>query len=201
MSRPFDGPDRLHSQASTPPAERALGIDATKQRKYEKLARGPFFEPVVNLARAYVTAAITNAAGTEGEFWALSCLPGTTPRRLSALTMRITDILVIYRSELGPAAEVEALMIVERSTFEEGYRTRAAARRRHPRLRFTDSAYHGAGLDQMMISGPWQPLVRALGDDRVAEAARAMADFMMRGRVMHWRGHNPLLADHALGRA
>jgi hypothetical protein len=21
------------------------------------------------------------------------------------------------------------------------------------------------------------------------------------GRVMHWRGHNPLLADHVLGRA
>jgi hypothetical protein len=36
----------------------------------------------------------------------------------------------------------------------------------------------------------------------VAEAARRMAEFMMgSGRVMHWKGHNPLLADHALGRA
>jgi hypothetical protein len=183
------------------PAKRALSIDATKQRKYEKLARGPFFEPVVKLARAYVLAAIADPVGTEGVFWALSCLPGTTPGRLSALTMRITDILVIYRTEPAPAVEVEALVIVERSTLEEGFGTRAAARRRHPRVRFTDSEYHGAGMDQMMISGPWRPMVRALGDERVAEAARQMAEYMMRGRVMHWRGHNPLLADHALGRA
>ena len=73
---------------------------------------------------------------------------------------------------------------------------------RYPRLRFTDSEYHGAGLDQMMISGPAGPLVRCLDDERVAEAARRMAEFMMgSGRVMHWKGHNPLLADHALGRA
>jgi hypothetical protein len=189
------------SPSGTAPAQRALGIDATKQRKYEKLAKGPFFEPVVNLARAYVAAAITDPAGTEGEFWALSCLPGTTPGRLSALTMRITDILVIYRTEPTPAAQVEALMIVERSTLEAGFGTRAVARRRHPRLRFTDSDYYGAGMDQMMISGPWQPMVRSLSDERVAEAAGQMADRMMRGRVMHWRGHNPLLADHALGRA
>ncbi len=53
-----------------------------------------------------------------------------------------------------------------------------------------------------MISGGSDQMVRALRDERVAAAARQMADEMMRGgRVMHWRGHNPLLADHTLGRA
>jgi hypothetical protein len=179
--------------------------DPTKLRRYERLARGPFFEPVVELARAYVAAAIEDPAGTEGEYWALSCLPGTTPGRLSALTMRITDILVIYRaaavrSDAAPT-DVDALMIVERSTLEMGFGSRAVARRRYPRLRFTDSDYHGAGLDQMMVSGPYRPLARSLLDERVAEAARRMASQMMRGRVMHWRGHNPLLTDHVLGRA
>ena len=177
-----------------------LRADPTKQRKYEKLARGPYFEPVVELATAYVAAAITDPIGTEGIFWALSCLPGTTPRRLSALTMRITDILVIYKAEPVEPAQVEALVIVERSTLEEGFGTRGRARRRYPRLQFTDSDFHGAGMDQMMIRGPWQPLVRSLRDEAVSNAARAMADHMMRGRVMHWRGHNPLLADHVLGR-
>lgn len=181
---------------------RHLRADPTKQRKYELLAQGQFFEPVVRLAGAYVAAAIADPAGTEGEFWALSCLPGTTPRRLSALTMRITDILVIYQAEAVPTPRVEALMIVERSTLEAGFGTRALARRRYPRLRFTDSDYHGAGMDQMMISGPWEQMVRSLGDETVVEAARQMASRMMRGgRVMHWRGHNPLLADHVLGRA
>ncbi len=166
------------------------------------LAQGPFFAPVVDLASAYVAAAIADPAGTEGEFWALSCLPGTTPRRLSALTMRITDILVIYQVEPIETALVEALMIVERSTFEAGFGTRAAARKRYPRLRFTDSDYHGAGVDQMMVSGPCEQVVCALRDEPVVEAARQMAGRMMRGgRVMHWRGHNPMLADHVLGRA
>jgi hypothetical protein len=54
----------------------------------------------------------------------------------------------------------------------------------------------------MMISGPWVQMVRSLRDERVIEAARRMASRMMgSGRVMHWRGHNPLLADHVLGRA
>jgi hypothetical protein len=177
-----------------------VSADPTKVRKYEKLARGPYFGPVVDLARAYVAAAIADPAATEGVYWALSCLPGTSPRRLCALTMRITDILVINKADAGTA--VDALVIVERSTFEEGFGRRALARRRYPRLRFTDSEYHGAGLDQMMISGPAGPLVRCLDDERVAEAARRMAEFMMgSGRVMHWKGHNPLLADHALGRA
>jgi hypothetical protein len=178
-----------------------LRADPTKLRKYERLARGPFFEPVVELATAYVAAAIADPVSTEGVFWALSCLPGTTPRRLSALTMRITDILVIYQAEPVEPARVEALMIVERSTFEEGFGTRGRARRRYPRLRFTDSDYHGAGMDQMMIHGPCEQMVRSLRDEAVIGAARAMAEHMMRGRVMHWRGHNPLLADHVLGRA
>jgi hypothetical protein len=178
------------------------GIDPTKQRKYELLARGPYFAPVVELATAYVAAAIADPAGTEGVFWALSCLPGTTPGRLSALTMRIADILVIYKAEPVPVSPVEALMIVERSALEAAFGSRAVARKRYPRLRFSDSDYHGAGMDQMMISGPYEQMVRALRDDRVAEAARRMADYMIdSGRVMHWRGHNRLLADHVLGRA
>jgi hypothetical protein len=182
--------------------EDRLRADPTKQRKYEKLARGPYFGAVVAVASAYVAAAIDDPASTEGRFWALSCLPGTTPGRLSALTMRITDILVISHREPVEPPGVDALVIVERSTLEEGFGTRGRARKRYPRLRFVDSDYHGAGMDQMMISGPAEHLARAFHDAAVADAARQMANAMMAGgRVMHWRGHNPLLADHVLGRA
>lgn len=183
-------------------AARLVRAGPSKFRKYSALARGPFFTPVVDVARAYVAAAIPDPAASEAERWALSCLPGTTPRRLSALTMRITDILVINIAEPATAAKVDVIMIVERSALEAGFGSRAAARKRHPKLRFTDSDYHGAGADQMMIRGPGESMVRCLADERVAEAARQLATRMMRsGRAMHWRGHNPLLADDVLGRA
>ena len=118
-------------------------VDLAKHRKYERLAAGEFFVPVVQVATAYVAAAITGAAVTEGEFWALSCLPGTTPRRLSALTMRATDILVIYKAAAVASSPVEALMIVERSTLEAGFGSRQAAEDRHPGVRFTDSTTTG----------------------------------------------------------
>ena len=176
--------------------------DLTKHRKYDRLASGGFFVPVVQVATAYVAAAITDAAVTEGELWALSCLPGTTPGRLSALTMRATDILVIYKVAVAPGTQVEALVIVERSTLEAGFGRRQAAECRYPRVRFTDSHYFGAGEDQMMVSGPHDALVAVLGDAVVAEAAHALARRMMdQGRVLFWRGHNRLLADHVLGRA
>jgi hypothetical protein len=170
--------------------------------RFEKLARGPFFEPVVEVVRAYLDAAIPEPAGTEGVYWALSCLPGTTPRRLSALTMRITDILVLNRPASGPPAPVDALVIVARSTLAAGFGSQAAAQRSYPRLHLSESDYHGAGMDQLMISGPAEELARCLRDARAAAAARAMASQMMAsGRVLHWRGHNPLLVDHALGRS
>jgi hypothetical protein len=177
--------------------------DMTKQRKYDRLAAGEFFTPVVEVATAYVAAAIADAAATEGEFWALSCLPGTTPGRLSALTMRATDILVIYRTLPKIAGSpVDALMIVERSTLESGFGRRELAQERYPHVDFVDSTYYGAGEDQMMVRGPFDEMVAALGDPVVADAARALAERMMGGgRVLFWRGHNRILTDHVLGRA
>jgi hypothetical protein len=173
----------------------------SKLGKYEVLARGPFLEPVVEVARAYVAAAIPDPEGTERHYWALSCLPGTTPRRLSAITMRTMDVLVAYRAGTGADARVDALVIVERSTLEAGFGSRAAAAGQHPRLRFADSDYYDAGPDQLLISGAHDDLVKALRDDIVADAARRLAARAMgRGRVLHWRGHNDFLADHVLGR-
>ncbi|MET7421132.1 hypothetical protein [Dactylosporangium sp. NPDC005555] len=175
----------------------------TMQRKYDRLARGEFFEPVVTVAAAYVAAAMPDAAATEGEYWALSCLPGTTPGRLSALTMRATDIVVIYQViPKTPGSPVDALMIVERSALESGFGGRAKAARKYRHLHFEDSTYYGAGEDQMMVRGPYDEIAAVLGNPVVAEAAAALASRVMgSGRTLFARGHNRILADHALGRA
>jgi hypothetical protein len=62
--------------------------------------------------------------------------------------------------------------------------------------------YYGAGEDQMMVRGPYDEIAAVLKDPTVAEAAQALAQRVMgSGRVLFARGHNRILADHALGRA
>lgn len=174
-------------------------MSPAKQRKYEKLARGPFYAPVVAVARAYLAAAVPDAARTQRDYWALSCLPGTTPSRLSAVTMRITDALVIYKSGGDGGPIVKALVLVERSTLEEGFDGRENAQARYPQLRFVDSGYYGGGFDQMIVVGGYRHVETALRDKVIASAARNIAQHIMsQGRVLHWRGHNDLLADDVL---
>ena len=152
-----------------PKARASSGM--TMQRKYDRLARGEFFEPVVQVATAYVAAAMPGAVATEGEYWALSCLPGTTPGRLSALTMRATDIVVIYQVlPKTPGSPVDALMIVERSTLESGFGRRAVAAERYPHLHFVDSEYYGAGEQHpARAHHPLRQRLRRLGHHRVAQ--------------------------------
>lgn len=186
----------------TPPrGRRSAGevpVSATHHHKYARLSGGPYFEPVVVTARAYLAAAIADPRGTEGEYWAISCLPGTTRWRLSAVTMRTMDALVIYRPRPGESG-VQALMIVERSALEDGFGGRQAAGQRLPAVDIVDSDYYGAGPDQALLRGPWREVAAALSDPVVAEAARLLADRMMaQGRTLHWRGHNRLLVNDIL---
>lgn len=184
----------------TPQAERQRELRArlSVYSKFDSLARGPYLEPVLDVMSAYLAAAIDDPVATAGEYWALSCLPGTTKQRVSALTMRITDILVVNRVD----HRAEALVIVERSSVETAFASHSDLNQEFPELRFEESSYHGAGLDQLKISGSARRLARCLDDPRIGEPARAMARHMMTsGRAMHWRGHSPVLADLVLEQA
>lgn len=176
----------------------SLTVSETHHRKYHRLARGPFYEPVVATARAYLAVAVDRPARTARDYWSLSCLPGTTPWRLSALTMRTMDALVVNKPRPGQEG-VQALTIVERSTVDTGFGGRAAAEAALDGVRIEDSDYYEGGPDQALLQGPWRDLVAALGHPVVAEAVRAMATRMMGiGRTLHWRGHNALLVDDVL---
>jgi hypothetical protein len=182
------------------PTPRSLTVSETHHRKYHRLARGPFHEPVVTTARAYLAAAIEDPDRTERDYWSLSCLPGTTPWRLSALTMRTMDALVINKPKAGQSG-VQALMIVEKSTLDEGFGGRAAADAALDGVEIEDSDYYEAGPDQALVHGPWRDFVVALEHPVVVASVRALAARMMAiGRTLHWRGHNALLVDDVLQR-
>jgi hypothetical protein len=183
-----------------PRDEQSMRASLTAQRKYAMLARGPFFEPVVETVRAYLAAGVPDPARTERDYWALSCLPGTTPRRLSALTMRTMDALVINKPRPTESG-VQVLMIVEKSTLDGGFGGREAVRDALPGLSIVDSDYYEAGPDQALVSGVWSELVAALAHPLVAAAVAALVERMMAmGRTLHWRGHNYLLVDDVLDR-
>jgi hypothetical protein len=191
-------PDGGAKRAGARRAPGPVPVSATHHHKYARLAGGPYFEPVVLTARAYLAAAVADPRAGEGVYWALSCLPATTRWRLSAVTMRITDALVISKPRPGQTG-VQALMLVEQSTLEEGFGDRQAARDLLPGVDIVDSDYYDAGPDQALIRGPWAELVTALANPVVATAARQIAGRIMAGgRTLHWRGHNRLLAADAL---
>lgn len=177
----------------------SLRASATHHRKYHRLAAGPYHEPVVTTARAYLAAAIDNPRATEGEYWALSCLPGTTRWRLSALTMRTMDALVVNKPREAAQIGVQALMIVVRSVLDGGFGGRQAARDAFPALEIVDSEYYEAGPDQVLIQGPWRDFVAALAHPVVVESVALLATRMMGiGRTLHFRGHNRLLVADVL---
>ena len=175
-------------------------VSAHHHRMYARLVAGPYYEPVVQTARAYLAAAVDDPDGTERDYWALSCLPATTARRLDAVTMRSMDALVVNKPR--PAVTgVQAFMIVERSTLDGSFGSREAARDALPAMTIVDSDYYDAGPDQVLIHGPWRDFVAVLADPVVAESVHRLTQRIMgMGRALHWRGHNRLLADDVLDR-
>jgi hypothetical protein len=196
---------------AAPPA-REMPVSATHHHKYARLSRGPYYEPVVRTARAYLATAIADPRAGEGVHWALSCLPGTTPWRLAAVTMRITDMLVVNRPRPGQTG-VQAQVLLQRSTLHSGFGGPHAARDALAGnapggdamaggaldgdtpaggaldgdalgggLRLTDSDYYDAGPDQALLEGPWQDMIAALAHPVVADAARHLAAHLMAGR-------------------
>jgi hypothetical protein len=174
-----------------------MPTDARHYRKYSELARSGFYEPVVETARAYLAVAVEDPRRSQGDGWALSCLPGTTPWRLSAVTMRTMDMLVVNRPR-GAEQDVQAIVVLERSTLRAAL---ADAPADPPGVQIVASDYHEAGPDQALIRGPWRRVVDALDEPAVIEAVRSLSErIIARGRTLHWRGHNQLLVDDVLGR-
>ncbi|MEU8044339.1 HNH endonuclease [Micromonospora echinofusca] len=182
------------------PGRRAASTDPVS--RFERLAGGPYFDAVVAANRAYLEAVVPDAAVTEREYWALSCLPGTrtNPPRLSAVSMKTMETFVLHEpSGQGPGARPEGFMVVRKSVLD---RLWAAAdfRAAHPAITRWPSDYVDAGPDQECLAGDVEDLIAALGDERVVPAARALAESLLRSRTLHARGHNQPFADAVLGR-
>jgi len=128
----------------------------------------------------------------ELDYWAMSCLPGTTSGRLSAVNMRSMEVFVLHPS-WDDDDEVSAFVVLDGA--------KLPSRSDHPGIEFDRSGYRDAPSTQLRALGGTENMLAALRDERFAIACKALADELMAGgRTMQWRGHNFQLADAVLGR-
>ncbi|MEU7994048.1 HNH endonuclease [Micromonospora sp. NPDC049060] len=170
--------------------------------RFARLAELSYFDSVVAANRAYLDAVVPDAAATEREYWALSCLPGTRtdPPRLSAISLKTMETFVLHEpTEPAADARAEGFMVVRKSVLDARW-TPAAFRAAHPGITRWPSDYVDAGPDQECLAGGVDDLIAVLGDERVVLAARALTEPLLRSRTLHARGHSQPLADAVLGR-
>lgn len=177
--------------------EPSMRASPSKRRSYLRLRRLGLLQLVAAANRAYLEACVRRPDRTEKEYWALSCMPGTTRGRLSAISMKGMEVFVLHDRGGG---DLDAFVVISREALREalGDVPFSAA---YPQLVAEASHYRDGGGDQMRVWGSAREVMRALADDAFAAAAEAMASRLMStGRTMQWFGHNYQLADAVLGR-
>jgi hypothetical protein len=174
---------------------------ADKQRRFKELASTRYLRPVAAAHRAYLQAAVGDAEATERDFWTMSCLPPTTPSRLSAISMRIMEVFVLDAPEDPEAGAIRGFVILRRSVLAGGRASDEQLGAQYPGITFEPSPYRDAGEDQVRAYGWHDDLIEALHQPRFALAARVLAEHLLRGHTQHWEGHNYQLADEVLRRA
>lgn len=167
--------------------------DASRLARCERLLRRPYADTVIAANRAYLAAALPDAPAGAGDRWVLTCLPG--PRRLTAVSMLNMETFVLRPADSGA---VRGFAIVRRGLLLGEFGSEDAARDEFGLDEVYESTYRAAGFDQLALAGGAASLVRALGDDRVAEAARDLAATLTRSRTVYARFHNRYLTDEVM---
>jgi len=171
----------------------------SKLARFQRLADGPFFADVVATNRAYLTAAVPAAPEGAGDRWVLTCLPSTERgRRLSAVSMRNMETLVLYAGPDATQPSVVGFVIVRGGPALSGFGSRDAIRSEFGLTEVAESTYVSAGDDQLRLAGTTASLRRALADPHIAEAGRELADFLATGTTVYARFHNPYLTKEVL---
>lgn len=179
----------------TRPAE-VPGRREKRQTQFGRFSRREDADVIVDVLWHYVRN-IPRYAETEGEYWALSCLPGTTAPRLTAISLHTME--AIYISE-GDGGIPNGRVIVSQEALLHRFGSWAAFHREHPDLNPDGTKYEDASIDQIRLIGALPDVHRAIIDDRIGYAIRVLTDRVCdKGRTIHSRGHCPQHADLVLG--
>jgi hypothetical protein len=123
-----------------------------RQAQFDRFSRREDTDMIVDVLWHYVRN-IPRYAATEGEYWALSCLPSTTPRRLTAISLHTMEAIYITEGDDGiPIGQV----ITSEDALFHRFGSWDAFQRDHPRLRpdHEGSKYEDAGTDRSASAVP-----------------------------------------------
>jgi hypothetical protein len=180
----------------TRPAE-GPGRREKRQAQFDRFSRREEADIIVDVLWHYVRN-IPRYAATEGEYWALSCLPSTKSPRLSAISLHSMEAIYITEGEGGiPIGHV----ITSKEALLDRFGSWDAFQREHPGL-YPDhngDKYKDAGPDQIRLIGALPDVHDAVIDDRIGYAIRVLTERVCaKGRTLHSRGHCPQLVDLVL---
>lgn len=168
-----------------------------RQAQFDRFSRREDADLIVDVLWHYVRN-IPRYAATEGEYWALSCLPGTTPSRLTAISLHTMEAIYITDGDDGTP---DARVIASAEAIIHRFGSWNVFHREHPSLDLDEgSNYKDAGIDQIRLIGALPDVHHAITDDRIGYAIRVLTDRVrLNGRTIHAKGHCPQLADLVLG--
>lgn len=180
----------------TRPAE-VPGRREKRQAQFDRFSRREDTDMIVDVLWHYVRN-IPRYAATEGEYWALSCLPSTKSPRLTAISLQSMEAIYITEGEDGILI---GHVITSEDALLERFGSWDAFRREHPGL-YPDHdgyKYKDAGPDQIRLIGALPDVHDAIIDDRIGYAIRVLTERVReKGRTLNPKGHCPQLVDLVL---
>lgn len=179
---------------------------SASEKNFRELESLPEHDDAVAILREYLDTAIANAAATQQEAWAVSCLPTTNrtaeSRRLFTVNVGAIEtyyLCLVKDEEYGPL--LSGTVFVTQSILEKAAgRPVALLQDQYDALEFETPVHRAAGGDAVAVS--W--IDDDISLDQFAElpldaAARDLADRLAAaGPCNYARYHNPWLAQAAL---
>lgn len=170
-----------------------------QQRRYDLLVGDPRFSVVRDPLRRYVAGAIPLPARTELTYWSLSARPATnsaTYPRLLTLSVQTLETLFVCSPKHVPT-EIAIHMNVDLPTLLATWGTLDALMNHMQTVEAYEPSYRARPNVAALIAYP-RDFARLLNLRGILSAARKLnLDLMRKGPTMHWRTHNPSLADVA----
>jgi hypothetical protein len=190
----FDNPtninESIHDRLNNP----NRNFDANNH--FAALENFPDFYTLQQILRQYVQKCIPAYRRTEGGWWVVSCLPTSTPNRLSAISLNWMETFVIFHSEDKEHIS-QAFIIVSESEFRSAYPNDIEFYKEYADTELARSTYKAAENDQIRISmNSIYSIISILQNSVVLQASRDLnLKLMSRGRTPYSKFHSFELAD------
>jgi hypothetical protein len=170
-----------------------------QQGRYDRLIADPRFSALREPLRRYVAGTIPFPARTELTYWSLSAVPttnaGSYPRLLT-LSIQTLETLFVCSPKQTPA-EIAVRINVDLPALLATWGTLDALMNHMPDVEAHEPGYRTRPNLAALTVSP-RHFARLLALRGILPAARRLnLDLMRKGPTMHWRTHNPPLADLA----